>query len=227
MTSTGSGCCRADRALDLGCGAGRHAFEMYRRGADVVALDQDADELDKVREWFAAMREAGEIPEGAEADVKEGDALALPFADGEFDRVVAAEILEHVPADIQAIEELVRVTRPGGTVALTVPRWFPEIVCWRLSRAYHDTPGGHIRIYTDAASSPRSPRTPASSSPARATPTACTRRTGGSSAPSAWTTTATGPAITPKREDWLRFERLWTHTRVVIRWSRRTGIFSH
>ena len=34
-----------ERALDLGCGAGRHAFEMYLRGADVVALDHDADEL--------------------------------------------------------------------------------------------------------------------------------------------------------------------------------------
>jgi SAM-dependent methyltransferase len=139
-----------ERALDLGCGAGRHAFEMYRRGADVVAFDQDADELAGVRDMFAAMRDAGEVPAGAEADVKEGDALALPFADGEFDRIVAAEILEHVPADLQVLAELVRVLRPGGTVALTVPRWLPEVVCWRLSRDYHLTPGGHIRIYTDA-----------------------------------------------------------------------------
>ena len=106
-----------DRALDLGCGAGRHAFEMYRRGADVVAFDQDAEELARVREMFAAMRAAGEVPAGAEADVKEGDALALPFADGEFDRVVAAEILEHIPDDIEAIAEMVRVLRPGGTLA--------------------------------------------------------------------------------------------------------------
>jgi SAM-dependent methyltransferase len=136
----------------MGCGAGRHAFEMYRRGADVVAFDQDADELAKVRDLFAAMRDAGEVParfDRADADVKEGDALALPFADGEFDRVVAAEVLEHIPADIQAIEELVRVLRPGGTMALTVPRWLPEVICWQLSREYHDTPGGHIRIYTD------------------------------------------------------------------------------
>ena len=138
-----------DRALDMGCGAGRHAFEMYRRGADVIAFDQDADELAKVRDMFAAMRQEGEVPEGAEADVKEGDALALPFADGEFDRVVAAEVLEHVPADIQAIAELARVLRPGGTMAVTVPRWLPEAICWRLSDAYHDVPGGHIRIYTD------------------------------------------------------------------------------
>jgi len=79
----------------------------------------------------------------------EGDALSLPFADGEFDRVVAAEVLEHIPADIPAIRELVRVLRPGGTIALTVPRWLPEVVCWKLSADYHNTPGGHLRIYTD------------------------------------------------------------------------------
>ena len=138
-----------DRVLDMGCGAGRHAFEAYRRGADVVALDQDADELARVRELFAAMRAAGEVPDGAEADVKEGDALALPFADAEFDRVIAAEVLEHIPADIQAIQELARVLRPGGTLAVSVPRWLPEVVCWKLSEDYHDVPGGHIRIYTD------------------------------------------------------------------------------
>ena len=138
-----------DRVLDMGCGAGRHAFEMYRRGGDVIAFDQDADELSGVRELFVAMREAGEVPEGAEADVKEGDALALPFADEEFDRIVAAEVLEHIPADIQAIGELVRVLRPGGTIAVSVPRWFPEIVNWKLSDDYHNVPGGHIRIYSD------------------------------------------------------------------------------
>ena len=135
-----------ERVLDMGCGAGRHAFEMYRRGADVVAFDQDADELAVVREWFAAMRD--EVPPGAEADAKEGDALALPFGDGEFDRIVAAEVLEHIPADIQAIAELARVLRPGGTLAVSVPRWFPEVVNWKLSHEYHDVPGGHIRIYT-------------------------------------------------------------------------------
>ena len=130
-----------DRVLDMGAGGGRHAFEMYRRGADVIAFDQDADELAGVLELFGAMKEAGEVPEGAEADIKEGDALQLPFADGEFDRVVAAEVLEHIPADIQAIEELVRVLRPGGTLAVSVPRWLPEIIYWKLSEDYHNDPG--------------------------------------------------------------------------------------
>lgn len=137
-----------ERVLDMGCGAGRHAFEIYRRGADVVAFDQDADELARVNEWFWAMKEAGEVPDGAAATTKEGDALALPFGDGEFDRVVAAEVLEHIPADIQAIAELARVLRPGGTMAVSVPRWFPEVVSWKLSTEYHTNPGGHIRIYT-------------------------------------------------------------------------------
>jgi SAM-dependent methyltransferase len=137
-----------DRVIDMGCGAGRHAFEMYRRGADVLAFDLDADELAGVSDLFAAMRDAGEVPAGAEADVKQGDALALPFADGEFDRVVASEVLEHIPDDERAISELVRVLRPGGTIAVTVPRWLPEKVCWALSDAYHEVEGGHVRIYT-------------------------------------------------------------------------------
>ncbi len=137
-----------DRVLDMGCGGGRHAFEMYRRGADVVAFDQDGDELAGVLDLFGAMREAGEVPPGAEADIKQGDALSLPFPDGEFDRVVAAEVLEHIPEDTAAIAELARVLRPGGTLAVTVPRWLPERVCWALSDAYHEVEGGHVRIYT-------------------------------------------------------------------------------
>jgi SAM-dependent methyltransferase len=137
-----------DRVLDMGCGAGRHAFALYRRGTDVIALDQDADELAAVADMFAAMRSAGEVPEGAEADVKQGDALQLPFADDEFDRVVAAEVLEHIPDDEAAIAELVRVLRPGGTLAVSVPRWLPEKICWALSREYHEVDGGHVRIYT-------------------------------------------------------------------------------
>ena len=137
-----------DRVLDMGCGAGRHAFEMYRRGGDVIAFDQDGDELAGVLDVFAAMRDGGEVPDGAEADIKQGDALALPFADGEFDRVVAAEVLEHIPDDEAAIAELVRVLRPGGTLAVTVPRWFPERICWALSDAYHEVEGGHVRIYS-------------------------------------------------------------------------------
>ncbi len=139
-----------DRLLDLGCGAGRHAFEAYRRGADVVAFDADEAELRQVAALTAAMREAGEAPATARASAVRGDATGMPFADGTFDKVIAAEVLEHVPADQQAMREIARVLRPGGTVAVTVPAWLPERICWRLSDDYHNTPGGHVRIFTRA-----------------------------------------------------------------------------
>jgi SAM-dependent methyltransferase len=136
-----------ERVLDLGCGAGRHAFELYRRGADVVALDRDEAELVGVRRMFGAMQAAGEPPAAARATAVRGDVLDLPFPDGSFDAVIAAEVLEHVPADERAMAEIARVLRPGGRIAVTVPRWWPERICWALSRSYHDVPGGHVRIY--------------------------------------------------------------------------------
>ena len=72
----------------------------------------------------------------------------MPFPDGSFDRVIAAEVLEHIPADRHALREIARVLRPGGRLAVTVPAWLPERVCWGLSEDYHNTPGGHVRIYT-------------------------------------------------------------------------------
>jgi SAM-dependent methyltransferase len=59
-------------------------------------------------------------------------------------------VLEHIPADQQALAEITRVLRPGGRLAVTVPAWLPERICWRLSADYHNTPGGHVRIYTRA-----------------------------------------------------------------------------
>ena len=143
------GLAAGDRVLDMGCGAGRHAFEVYRRGGGVVAFDMDAQELADVQQVFNHMQETGEVPKGADARIQQGNAMELPFHDGEFDRVVAAEVLEHIATDVDAIRELVRVLRPGGTMAVSVPRWFPEVINWRLSSEYHEVEGGHLRIYTD------------------------------------------------------------------------------
>ena len=138
---------KGEKVLDMGCGFGRHAFALLRQGADVVALDHSQDEVAEVAKWFAAMRTAGEVPAGASAIAVRGTAYGLPFADGTFDAIVAAEVLEHLPDDRLAMSELVRVLKPGGRLAVTVPRWFPEKVCWALSDAYHEVEGGHIRIY--------------------------------------------------------------------------------
>lgn len=136
-----------DAVLDLGTGGGRHAFEVFRRGADVVALDRDAAPLADVQALLTAMRAEGQAPAGASARALQGDAGALPFRASTFDRVIAAEVLEHLADDETAIAELARVLRPGGLAAITVPRWLPERVCWALSDAYHEVEGGHVRIY--------------------------------------------------------------------------------
>jgi len=142
-----------DLLLDMGCGAGRHAFESFRRGARVVAFDYSAAELKDVGGLFAAMREAGEAgtAPGSMAATANGDALALPFPDDTFDHIIASEVLEHVSDDGQALREVFRVLKPGGRLAATVPSWLPEQVCWLLSDEYHApfVEGGHVRIFSE------------------------------------------------------------------------------
>jgi SAM-dependent methyltransferase len=138
-----------DRLLDLGCGFGRHAYEAVRRGADVVACDLARDELAEVRKIYGVMQTDGETPEGVAATVACADATRLPFEDGAFDRIIASEVLEHIPEDAAAIGELARVLRPGGSIAVTVPARLAESICWRLSDEYYapKAAGGHVRIY--------------------------------------------------------------------------------
>ena len=141
-----------DRMLDLGAGLGRHAFEAFRRGASVTAVDVNHDELRSCTNTFAAMAEAGEVPHGATAASLQASALTLPFTDGCFDRIIASEVLEHIEPDQAALAELARVLRPGGCLAVTVPAWLAETVCWKLSQDYHApaVAGGHLRIYSAA-----------------------------------------------------------------------------
>jgi SAM-dependent methyltransferase len=142
-----------DRLLDLGSGGGRHAFEAMRRGALVTALDADAGEVKDVSGMMKAVtsEEPAVAARGGVGTAIVGDALRLPFCSDAFDRVIAAEVLEHIPEDRIAMSELARVLRPGGTMAVTVPRWWPELLTWALSDDYHNTPGGHIRIYRRSA----------------------------------------------------------------------------
>ncbi len=135
--------------LDLGAGFGRHAFETARRGASVVAADLAYDEMKSTKDTFAAMYLAGELPKSLTTVSVQANGLTLPFADHTFDRIIASEILEHVPDDQGVMAELFRVLKPGGRLAATVPAALPEQICWWLSDDYHApaAEGGHVRIY--------------------------------------------------------------------------------
>ena len=139
-----------DLVLDVGAGFGRHCFEAARRGGRVVALDYAADEVVATRATLGGMVDAGEIPLDRYVGVLRGDGTCLSFADNTFDRVITSEVLEHVQNDVGAIAEMVRVLKPGGMFAATVPTWLPEKINWMLSDEYHapKAVGGHVRIYT-------------------------------------------------------------------------------
>jgi SAM-dependent methyltransferase len=138
---------RGMTVLDLGCGEGRHAFEAYRRGAHVLAVDWGRAEVQTTSRWLHARAAGGEAPSGAAAGAARGDLRALPVADASVDRVIASEVLEHIVDDRTALAEIARVLKPGGRAVVTVPRYGPERICWALSDAYHANEGGHIRIY--------------------------------------------------------------------------------
>ncbi|MDZ7670179.1 MAG: class I SAM-dependent methyltransferase [Gammaproteobacteria bacterium] len=138
------------RVLDLGCGEGRHAISAWLESpVDVVGLDLSPADLRTAAGRAAEFQPPAEASRGSLGWVQ-GSGLTLPFADASFDRVICAEVLEHVPDFHSVLGEIRRVLKPGGVLAVSVPRFVPEWLCWQLSDAYHEVPGGHIRIFRTA-----------------------------------------------------------------------------
>ena len=142
--------------LDAGCGQGRHAVAMLARGCRTFALDLNPDDLRYARYLLRALQR-GEVPQDPNAPstlrpgpgiALRGDTLALPFPDASFDRILCSEVLEHVDDPRKATAELVRVLKPGGVMAFSVPTPMTEWVYRFSSDDYFNTPGGHVRIFT-------------------------------------------------------------------------------
>jgi len=134
-----------DRVLDVGCGEGRHSWEAYQQNSSsIIAVDIDRNSLEKNRYLLDLLKEQ---KTNGEYHLIQADVTRLPFRDGSFDKIICSELLEHVPDDQRAVEELVRVLRNNGAMGVSVPHYFAESICWMLSQDYYGSPGLHIRKY--------------------------------------------------------------------------------
>jgi ubiquinone/menaquinone biosynthesis C-methylase UbiE len=136
-----------DRILDIGCGEGRHTIEACRRKDTLcVGADFIFDNLIETREKLAFHQYLNDIS-CRTIDLSCMDVTFLPFKTNSFDIIICSEVLEHIKDDKKAVSELVRILKPGKTICISVPRFWPEKICWTLSREYSNSPMGHIRIY--------------------------------------------------------------------------------
>lgn len=120
----------SETVLDVATGTAAVALELVRAtGCSVVGLDQSAEMLGEARRRIAAAGLAGRI------ELVEGTAAELPFADETFDHLTVTYLLRYVAEPEQVARELVRVIKPGGTLALlefaVPPRRIPRAV-WEL-----------------------------------------------------------------------------------------------
>ena len=135
------------RILDIGCGSGRHTAAAYALpGARTIGIDIDQKDLAAAKERLAFHDRLGAHGNGS-WDLLAADSLHLPFTDGCFDLVICSEVLEHIHAHRHAVAEAARVLAGGGMMVVSVPRFYPEWICWKLSNDYAGANQGHIRIY--------------------------------------------------------------------------------
>lgn len=140
-----------DHILDGGCGRGYY-LNFVRQVADCHLTGLELD-FPVLRIAQANLRDA--------AALVNGSLYALPFPDDTFDKVILSEVLEHLDDDVGGLREIVRVLKPGGLVAITVPNanypfwWDP--INKTLETAF-DRPirkgllagiwANHVRLYT-------------------------------------------------------------------------------
>jgi len=120
-----SGVGTGDRVLDVAAGSGNAAIAAAMTGATVVASDLTPELLE------AGRREAEE--RGVSLDWRQADVEALPFPDAEFDAVLSCVGVMFAPHHQTSADELLRVCRPGGTIALL--SWTPEGFIGQMFRA--------------------------------------------------------------------------------------------
>ena len=135
-----------DLVLVIGCGEGRHSLGLYvDREVNAIGIDLSTEDLkiakSRIKDFTVTDTNKSSCAFGV------GDIQSLPFKDNAYDAVICSEVLEHLESLDNAVSEIVRVLKPGGVLAVSVPRFIPELICWKLSSEYSKTPGGHVRIF--------------------------------------------------------------------------------
>jgi 2-polyprenyl-3-methyl-5-hydroxy-6-metoxy-1,4-benzoquinol methylase len=134
------------KVLDIGSGPGRHTCAAVRfPGVTAIGADISYEDIREAKKRLQFQEDLNEC--AGRWGLSTASLLNLPFDDNAFDVLVCAEVLEHIPEHEKAIRELIRVVKPGGKIAVSVPRYLPEKICWLLSDDYHQVNMGHIRIY--------------------------------------------------------------------------------
>ena len=121
------------RCLDLGSDNGVVSLLLRRRGGRWASADLTTEAVSSIRELV-------------QTDVHLVHDGRLPFADGEFDRVVVVDMLEHVADDRAFVSELARVTRPAGALVVNTPhRRDNALRRLRIALGQTDERHGHVR----------------------------------------------------------------------------------
>jgi ubiquinone biosynthesis O-methyltransferase len=119
---------RGEKILDVGCGNARDIVYLVEQGAEVTGIDISEG---MVAEAKAELEKLGYN----KVTLEVGDATQLHYADGEFDKVLCSEVIEHIPDADKAFSEIYRVLKPNGILVLSTPNpksWygFDRYVIW-------------------------------------------------------------------------------------------------
>ena len=132
-------------AIDVGCGNGRHLKSLGFRlsNAKIIGIDQSVQEITKLQNEFSEH-----ICKNQNSyEFLMGDVRSIEIEDNSQDLVICSEVLEHVPNFRDVLKECYRILKPGAVLLISVPSYLPESLCWKYSKEYMQTPGGHIRIF--------------------------------------------------------------------------------
>lgn len=99
------------RVLDIGCGAGYGTHLLAEQAAEAIGVDIDAEAIERARKSYRRANLSYDV----------ADCYGLPFSDGEFDAIVANEMIEHIDRQADFLREAKRVLKPGGLFIVSTP----------------------------------------------------------------------------------------------------------